>query len=352
MQAGAVDYLQKPVKPEDFLSAIRRAVKSRMRSIEREYLRDEVQGRLGFSEFVGESKAASEVRSFVEMASQSDASTVISGETGVGKELVARLLHRGGKRNDRPFIVVNCAKPSFEWIHRELYGARDGSSVGKLELAHEGTLFLDEVGELPYEAQGTLLNVLEDGLLDSEGKRPHRVDIRFIASTKLKLKELVAAGNFRVDLFHRLNVLSIDLPTLSERRQDISLLANWLLEKHRQKLGSHCSSISKETLRALEGYFWPGNFRELSNVIERALVMSVGEQLQITDLPSDIVGRLGDDAIATNLKERLLEEEKRLILEALEKNSYIQNQAARALGISRSLMNQKIKRFGIKTSGN
>ena len=355
MKAGAVDFLTKPVEPEAFVFSLKRAVEENRKAIEQLYLKDEISTRLGFIEFIGESDEAKEIRSFIDKAACNSSPVIITGETGVGKELVARLIHAESERSTRPFLIVNCRETSGEYLLEDLFGrsSKQSSFVrGKFEVADGGTVLLDDITSLPSDFQGHLLNVIENGIVEpGGGRRPFRVDIRFIVTSNEDIGATVKDGEFRSDLYHRLNVLSINLPNIASRKSDISQLAKYFIELHAREQGRKELTISDDALTALSQYDWPGNARELSNMIERAIVMNVDGEIKLSDLPIELIeatktGQASSEFIG--LREKLLAEERRLILKALEKNSFVQRRAAKSLGISRSLLNQKIKRLGIE----
>lgn len=261
------------------------------------YLRDEIKTEYNFEEIIGESEVLKKALVKVEQVAPTDSNVLILGESGTGKELIARAVTNLSARKDKPFMKLNCAAIQKSLIENELFGhvkgaytGADSYKAGRFECAHEGTLFLDEVGELDIEVQAKLLRVLQEGEVERLGSNePINVDVRIIAATNRDLEEEVAAGRFREDLFYRLNIFPITLPPLRERPGDISLLVNHLVNKFNQKLDKNIKSVSQGLLKKLKKYPWPGNIRELQNVIERAVILSPGDELRISD-PLDSVG--------------------------------------------------------------
>ncbi len=246
---------------------------------------------------VGDSAAMNKVRTFINRVAPTDATVLVLGESGTGKEVVADAIHRASRRADEPFVAINCATLTDELLSSELFGHERGAFTGaiaakegKIELAHRGTLFLDEVGELPTGLQAKLLRVLEERRFERVGgTRPIRVDIRLIAATNRDLEQAIAAGSFRADLFYRLNVVSVALPPLRERGADIALLAHYFMRRHARRAGRMVGGLAPEARRRLIAYAWPGNVRELSNAIERAIVLGDGELLRAEDLPEALL---------------------------------------------------------------
>ena len=255
------------------------------------YLQEEIKIDHDFEEIVGGSQALKAALSSVEQVAASDSTVLILGETGTGKELIARALHSISRRKDRPLVKVNCATLPANLVESELFGHERGAftgaterRIGRFELANHGTIFLDEIGELHPELQSKLLRVLQDGQFERVGgTQTIRVDVRIIAATNRKLKKMVAGGAFREDLFYRLNVFPIVLPPLRERKEDIPLLARHFVMKHGPRCGKKIDTIPHDTLKALQAYSWPGNIRELENIIERGLIISRGNRLQLGD---------------------------------------------------------------------
>ncbi|HET8947494.1 MAG TPA: sigma-54 dependent transcriptional regulator [Candidatus Polarisedimenticolia bacterium] len=293
MKAGAADYLLKPVDPEALEVALERAIQARALEREVAYLRRAAEGGEAGGP-LGESAAWRRVMEKVAAAAPTDSTVLILGESGTGKEMVARQIHRLGRRAASAYVRVNCAAVPLEMWESEFFGHRRGSFTGasgdrdgRFRLAHRGTLFMDEVGAMPAAGQAKILRVLQDGEFDRLGdEQPTRVDVRVIAATNSDLEAEVAAGRFRADLFYRLNVLRIDLPPLRERAEDIPLLARHFAREIALRLGRRAPVLPESAAAALQSYPWPGNARELRNVVERAMILTPGDTLGAFDLPA------------------------------------------------------------------
>jgi formate hydrogenlyase transcriptional activator len=322
-------------------------------------LREEIDSASMFEEIVGSSKPIRELLRQIEKVAPSNSSVLILGETGTGKELIARALHRRSKRAKGPFIRVNCAAIPQSLIASELFGHERGAftgalqrRVGRFEAANGGTLFLDEVGELPMETQIALLRVLQEKELERVGSNhPISVDVRVIAATNRDLQAAVAAGTFRQDLFYRLNVVPIEVPSLRERAEDIPLLLEYFVARYSTKSGKNMRHISKRTMDRLQGYRWPGNIRELQNVVERAVILSETDTFVVDDdwlksEPEEALAKCGLSA----LEDREVEMIEAALVETHGRISGPSGAAAR-LGIPRQTLESKIQRLGIDKYG-
>jgi transcriptional regulator with GAF, ATPase, and Fis domain len=317
------------------------------------YLHEEVKLLADHTDIVGQSLAMKKVLSQVEQVARTDSTVLIQGETGTGKELLARAIHRLSSRKDRLLVTVNCASLPPTLIESELFGREKGAytgamtkMIGRFEIADGSTLFLDEIGEIPLELQGKLLRVLEEGSFERLGStNTLHVNVRIIAATNRDLGEEVKTGRFRKDLYYRLNVFPIVIPPLRERPEDIPLLVWAFVEKAQKRIGKEVETISKKTMETLQSYSWPGNVRELNNVIEHAMILSKDKNLRV-HLPTP--GSLETDAI-----QDLQDMERRHIVAVLEKTGWRlsgDGGAAETLGLKRTTLRAKMKKLGIKRS--
>ena len=311
-----------------------------------------------FEEIVGSSPALKTVLSSIVKVAPTDATVLITGETGTGKELIARAIHKGSQRSGQAFITVNCAAIPSSLIASELFGHERGAFTGALqrrqgrfELAHSGTIFLDEIGELPPETQVALLRVLQERQFERVGgSRAIPTDVRIIAATNTDLSAAIASGAFRADLFYRLNVFPIDVPPLRQRKEDIPMLVEYFVKRYADKAMKQINKIDKNTLELCQFYSWPGNIRELQNIIERSVILCTGDTFWIDEawLSSQNAPRLESSGPLTQLVENY---EKKLIEEALaQSNGKVSgpNGAAAKLGIPRTTLDLKIKQLGIE----
>jgi two-component system NtrC family response regulator len=296
MRNGAFDYILKPFKNEELKVTIRKAIEHFHLVRRNRFLTQELQDRYQFSNIIGKSAGMQRIYQLIEKVAPSKATVLITGESGTGKELIARAIHFNSTRLNGPFISVNCGALPENLLESELFGHEKGSfsgaisqRKGRFELAHEGTLFLDEISEMPPPLQVKILRVLQEMEFERVGgTQTLKVDVRMVAASNRNLKAEVMDGRFRSDLFYRLNVVHVQLPALRERSDDIPLLVNHFLKKYGKEAGNSSISIHPDALRRLLEYQWPGNVRELENVIERAVILSNGEQILEKDLPSEI----------------------------------------------------------------
>jgi len=322
-------------------------------------LREEIDRSSMFEEVVGASKPVYQLLKKVEKVAPSDSTVLILGETGTGKELIARALHRRSKRANRPFVRVNCAAIPQSLIASELFGHEKGAftgalqrRVGRFEAANGGTLFLDEIGELPMETQIALLRVLQEREFERLGSNhPVSVDVRLIAATNRDLPAAVAAGTFRQDLFFRLNVFPISVPSLRERPEDIPLLIEYFVGRYTKEAGKKIRQIGKHTLEQLQGYHWPGNIRELQNVVERAVILSETEIFDVDEswLNAESAGPSQREGLSA-LNDREVEMIEAALAETHGRISGPSGAAAK-LGIPRQTLESKIRRLGIDKYG-
>jgi two-component system NtrC family response regulator len=363
MQKGAYTYILKPFDNEQLVLYVNKAVSMYRVVKENRELRSAVEDRYSFHNIIGKSKAMRNVFQVIRKVAPASATVLIEGASGTGKELVARALHFNSPRKDKSFVAVNCSALTETLLESELFGHEKGAFTGavsmkkgRFELADGGTLFLDEIGELSLDLQVKLLRVLQERVIERVGGvKPVFVNIRLIAATNKALKEEVASGSFREDLFYRLNVVSITLPQLRERLEDIRPLVSHFIDKYSDERNTEppVTGIDREVERLFYEYDWPGNVRELENVIERAVVMSPESIIQVSDLPKDFVdnahGTLHMDGIPldANLYDTLALVEKNMIIRALKKANFVQAHAAELLGIGKSGLNQKIKKYNL-----
>lgn len=310
----------------------------------------------GPDDIIGTSPAIQAAKKWAERAAYSDSTVLITGESGTGKELFAHSIHRLSRRNRGPFVKLNCAAIPDNLVESLLFGYADGAFTGatkggrkgKFEMAHRGSIFLDEIGELSLPMQVKLLRVLQEREVEPVGSvHPVKVDVRIIAATNRNLGEMVAAGQFREDLYYRLNVISLKIPPLRERIPDIPPLAAELMEKLAAEVGVKARGISPQALEVMQAYRWPGNVRELKNVLERALHLLEGEEIQLDHLPHHLSGREGMAKRPITLKEAVSQAEREVLQHSLHLAGGDRNRAIRILGISRSGFYQKLKKYGI-----
>lgn len=362
MKLGASDYLSKPFDVEELRIVVARTLESHDLEREVRYLRAQVVNRYAFHNLIGKSPAMQEIYAKIEQVADSRTTVLITGESGTGKELVARALHYNSSRRDRPFIALNCAALPETLIESELFGHEKGSftdatarRVGQFELANSGSLFLDEIGDLSPMTQAKLLRVLQEREFTRIGGiQPIKVDVRIIAATNKNLDDLVRRGTFREDLYYRINVISLYLPPLRERGEDIPLLAKHFLDKRIEEEKRPHQEFSKEAIELLTRYPWPGNVRELENVVEQALLWSQGATILPEHLPNSLrsdnrSSSLREDTLAgrLSLEKAVMEFEREIILDALKRTNYVQTHAANLLGISRRMLKYRMDTLGI-----
>lgn len=359
MKSGAYDYLTKPFPLAELEVLIQKAFEKAQLGRENVQLKAALERTRPASEIVGRSAAMQEVFRIIERAGPSDKAILIEGESGTGKELVARALHRCGRRVDKPFVTINCAALPESLLESELFGHERGAFTGAVgtkpglfEVADGGTMFIDEIGEMPGSLQAKLLRVLEDGSMRRVGSiKERRIDVRLLAATNRDMQAMVQQGKFREDLFYRINVMSLKLPPLRERAGDVPLLVE-------RFLGAGWT-IEPEALSALESYSWPGNVRQLINALERAKIMADGGVIRLSDLPLDVVGRLvarptsAPSAVgsvpvtATSTDTSLSNVQRAHVLEVLRKERGNKARTARALGINRRSLYRLLEKYQI-----
>jgi DNA-binding NtrC family response regulator len=366
IQHGAYDYITKPFDPETILTRVERAIQKRHLEKEVSFLRSEVAHQSQQGQIISQSRQMRDISQLIDKLAGTPSSVLITGESGTGKELIARAIHAASDRHHKPFVAINCASIPSELIESELFGHEKGAftgahirAPGKFEFAHGGTLLLDEVSSLKVEFQAQLLRVLQEREFTRVGgHRLIKVDVRIIAATNRRLEDLVKTGAFREDLFFRLNVIPINVPPLRNRDGDIALLAHHFLAKFNRQLNKDIPNISKEAMIALESYPWPGNIRELENLMERMVVLGTnGNQIEYQDLPSDVLFHEktlkhmpGLDGEHIGLISARHSFERQYILRVLRKCSWNQTEAAHILRVHRNTLIQKIKNLNIRRS--
>lgn len=355
LKLGAFDYISKPFKPDEVVVTLRKAEERLRLQKENALLRQELAGMAGEQEILYGSPVMAEVMGLVSRVAPTPSSVLVCGETGTGKELVARALHRQSSRGHRPFIAVNCGAISPGLVESEFFGHARGAFTGAEQAhaglfgaAHGGTLFLDEIGELPMEMQPKLLRVLQEGELRPVGSvQSRRIDVRVVAATARNLRAEIDSGRFRRDLFYRLAVVEISVPPLRERGDDITLLAEYFLHRIALRENRAAPDLEPDILALLQNYHWPGNVRELANFMEKAMIFCRGGQLTAEDLPWEL--RRRDRAVQDDysLKAALYRLEKEYILKALRHCDGNRTLAAQLLEISLRNLQYKLKEYGL-----
>lgn len=358
MRCGATDYLTKPCNPDELLLKVDKLLETKRLREEVEQLRREVRAYKKFGELIGQSPAMRQMYLLIAAVSANKSTVLVTGESGTGKELVARTIHRQGPWADHPFVAINCGAMSETLLDSQLFGHRRGAFTGAIadhngvfQTANGGTLFLDEIAEIPLALQVKFLRVIQEKEFTPLGaSRPMKVDVRIIAATNRELEEEVRKGTFREDLFYRLNVVPLHLPPLRERREDIPLLIEHFIATFSTEYKVEPKKVGPEALEQLVRYPWPGNIRELQNVIERMFALSRSNEITLADLPGPIAGFEEKPLTFQELAElpTLEDMEKSLITAALRKSHGNKNEAARLLAIDRQRLYRKIEKYGLE----
>lgn len=363
MKLGAYDYISKPFKPDEIILTLKKAEEREKLRKENVYLRKEVRKEYNFNNIISKNEKMRDIFDTIVKVARYKSTILIMGESGTGKELVAKAIHFNSDRSSGSFVAVNCGAIPENLLESELFGHVKGSFTdavrtkkGLFEEAHSGTLFLDEIGELPLSLQVKLLRVLQDGEIRRIGdSRSIRIDVRIIAATVKDLEKAVRDGSFRDDLFYRLNVLPLRLPPLCDRKEDIPLLAEHFIAKFSESLRKGIKGITPEAYKVLLRYSWPGNVRELENVVERGLVLTDTELIDVENLPPEIQGANENSAFAQideySIKKATRILEKELIRKALRKTGGNHTHASRILEISHRTLLYKMKEYGIREEG-
>ena len=361
IKLGAYDYISKPYEPEDILSTVNRVIGKQRLYKELDFLRREVEEFRGFDQIISQNKTMQEIFQLIKKVAFTSTNILITGESGTGKELIARSIHRQGNRKNGPFVAINCAAIPSELMESEMFGHEKGAftgahtrTIGKFEYANGGTLFLDEVSVLRSDLQAKLLRVLQEREIERIGSNKSiKIDIRVISATNTNLEDAVIRGKFRQDLYFRLNVIPISIPPLRERREDIPLLAKHFLKKFNTAFNKKIPGFTEKAMDGLTKYHWPGNIRELENLIERIVVLSSGnEMMDLKDIPLEILMDSGQDIQELEprkvglikIREAI---EKRIILNVLEATQWNQTETAKILKVNRNTLIQKAKQLGI-----
>ena len=367
MKLGAFDYIPKPFTPDEVSIVVKKAIERKSLLLENIYLRSELQEKYGFHNIVGKSKKMQEVYRTIVKVAPTDRTVMIYGQTGTGKELVARAIHYNSPRKDKPFVPVDCAVLAENLLESELFGHIRGSFTGAVttkpglfEVAEGGTVFLDEIGNISLSIQAKLLRVLQEReFTPVGGTTPKKVDIRIIAATNKDLEKMIKEETFREDLYYRLNIVPITLPGLKERQEDIPMLAMHFLNKYAEEMGKSIKGFTPAAMEKLVRYAWPGNVRELENIIERTIVMSEGEMVQPEHLPlpsekADAEIEVPETSeelkeIKKQLREKAVEDvEKAFILRALERNHWNVTRAAEEVGMLRPNFQAMMRKYGLR----
>jgi two-component system response regulator PilR (NtrC family) len=362
LRKGAVDYILKPVEFDELLVKVQRLLSSRRLNVENKLLRGEINRQYDFENIIGQSAAMQRVFETIKKVAATDGTVLIDGKSGTGKELVARAIHFNSKRAGKPFIAVNCGAIVENLFESELFGHKRGSFTGAtmdkegfFKAADGGTLFLDEVSEIPFQLQVKLLRAIELKEITPVGTAlPISVDVRIVASTNKNLAKEVEAGRYREDLFYRLNIIEVNLPSLTERAEDIPLLVQHFVSKHAQEMNKPVKGVDNEVMKSLLAHSWKGEIRELENIIERAVIFAEGNLITKQDLPSFFEQR--QDAVYAfdarrSMKDAVDEFERQYISHVLRANQFNKEATAKALKISLSSLYRKIEELDIPSQG-
>lgn len=365
MKVGAYDYITKPFKLDEVRIVIGNALRSQVLEVENRSLKKELKKEYSFQNLVGNAEVMHRIYQMIQRVSQTPTNVLVTGESGTGKEMVAKAIHFNGPLADKPFVTINCGAIPESLMESEMFGHKKGSFTGAVvdkaglfEVADGGTLFLDEVGELPLSIQVKLLRAIQERVIRRVGSTEDtKVEVRIIAATNRELEKMVAQGTFRQDLFYRLNVINIRTPSLRERKEDIEVLAKHFLHKYNERLGKSISSISDEALQAMLKYDYPGNVRELENIIERTVALEAGATILPESLPPFVNTPSGRKMASSNEIEvgpdgvdldRIMGQiEKEIIVKAIHQAGGIKKQAAKLLGITFRSMRYRVEKYNL-----
>ncbi len=369
MKLGAYDYITKPFKIDEVRIVIANALRSKNLEVENRSLKKEMQKEYSFQNLVGNSEKMHAIYELIKRVSQTPTNVLITGESGTGKEMVAKAIHVNGPLKNKPFVTINCGAIPENLMESEMFGHKKGSftgaiqdKVGLFEVADGGTLFLDEVGELPLSIQVKLLRAIQERVIRRVGATDdQKIDVRIIAATNRDLEEMIRQGMFREDLFYRLNVIHIKVPSLRERADDVGLLAKHFLQKYATKFGKSVQGISDESMQILKKYDYPGNVRELENIIERTVALEAGSTILPESLPPFVntpSGRklassgeieIGDEGL--DLEKVIGQMEKEILIKAIHKANGVKKKAAKLLGITFRSMRYRCDKYGLTSPG-
>ena len=360
MKSGAADFLLKPFSLDHLMTVVHKALEVRALRVENQELREALGHRYEFDNIIGRSQAMQEIFGTIARVAPTRATVLLAGESGVGKDMIARAIHQHSPRHDRAFVKINCTALPENLMESELFGYERGAftganttKMGKFEQADTGTVFLDEIGDVPPGIQVKLLRILQEREFERLGSNKTRhIDVRVLAATNVDLRAALENGTFREDLYYRLNVMPINIPPLRERKEDIPALAEHFVKKLAGDIGSRASSISPGAVQKLMGYYWPGNVRELENVIERSLVLAPGAILEAEDIRLDMSPRAKPNHITDQFLPEgmsLDEYEQSIIKEALKRANGNKSQAARLLGLTRNALRYRLTQMGIES---
>jgi two-component system response regulator PilR (NtrC family) len=362
MKQGAFHYIPKPFKNEEVRLTIRKGLERRQLKVENRALKEQLHGRFGFDRIIGKSKPIQQVFDLIRLAAPSKSNILILGDSGTGKELVAKAIHHNSKRRNGPFVTVNSGSMPADLLESNLFGHVKGSFTGAIsnkkglfELANGGSIFFDEIGNIPLETQAKLLRVIQEKeFMRLGGVEVLKADVRIIAATNANLEDLVERGAFREDLYYRLNVITIHLPPLRKRAEDIPLIANHFLHTYARENEKTIREIAPSAMQLLMDYHWPGNVRELENAIERAVVLSTGSVLDVDLLPQTVrqptelqlpIATLPSNGLS--LKDAVSAYERQLIVKALQASGGVQKKAAELLNVKPTTLHEMMKRLAI-----
>jgi len=366
VRLGANDFLKKPFDIDEMLIRISELIKTRQLKTDNKNLLEQVRSQNQNTGLIGQCQAIQKLKETITLLANSDSTVLVTGESGCGKEVLAKALHKSGSRSGKPLVSINCGAIPEELLESELFGHVKGAFTGavrarpgRFEIANGGTIFLDEIGDMSAKLQVKLLRVLQERCFEPVGSQQSiHVDVRVIAATHRNLEEEIAAGRFREDLYYRLNVIPLTLPSLRDRGDDILLLANYFIARFNKQKQADIKSISNEVKRIMLSYQWPGNVRELQNLVERVTTLKRAGVMELEDLPSRMISDKDrvlqsfqmdiDDAECIDLKSTVDEFESHLILSALQRFHWNKNQAAKFLAMNRTTLVEKIKKKGLQ----